>query len=132
MAWVTSLWLEGTSLQDLPPLPSSLPVGAAVTGRLESCALPPLLLLGCLGMWPQPLWPGTRIVGTISAVSLVPPPLCVPIYPCQMHRCMDLSSILLCWAEEPLLSYGCLTRCRLKGIDKGTIPQCYDAAITHP
>lgn len=29
-------------------------------------------------------------------------------------RCVDLSSILVCWAEVPL-SYGCFTRCSLKG-----------------
>ena len=48
----------------------------------------------------------------------------------QMYRCVDLSSVLVCWVEEPLLSYGCFTSCGLKSSDKGSISCCHDACVT--
>ena len=73
-----------------------LPVAmdATAVGRLGSCSLPPLMLLGSLGC---PLscysggwggWSGgARILGTTSAAFLDPPPLCVPVPP-SLHAQM--------------------------------------------
>ena len=49
-----------------------------------------------------------------------------------IHRCMGLFGILVCWAEETLLSYGCFTGWRLKGRDKESISLHHDAfSITY-
>lgn len=44
-----------------------------------------------------------------------------------MYRCVDFSDILVCWAETPLLSYGCFTSCGLKERDKRSLvpPWCW-------
>lgn len=47
-----------------------------------------------------------------------------------MTRCVELSRILVCWAEELLMTYGCFTGCRLKGRDKGSMSGLHDAGIT--
>lgn len=77
-----------------------LPVAmdATAVGRLRSCSLPPLMLLGSLGCWLSCYsgggwrgggwggggvegWSGgTRILGTTSAAFLDPPSLCVPVH----------------------------------------------------
>ena len=36
-----------------------------------------------------------------------------------MYRCVDLSGVLVCWAEKPMLSFGCFTSSRLDGRDRG-------------
>ena len=42
-----------------------------------------------------------RIMGSPPPCSLLPPPMYFSIH-LQMYRCVDLSGILVCWAEEPL------------------------------
>ena len=36
-------------------------------------------------------------------------------------RLVDLSRVLMCWADGPLLSYGCFTSYRMKRRDKGGV-----------
>ena len=50
----------------------------------------------------------------------------------QMYGCMDFSDVLVCRAEEHLLSYGYITGCRLKTRDKGIVSCCHDTDITLP
>ena len=62
------------------------------------------------------------------------PPLCIPLYVfrstyLQMYKHVSLSGVLVSWAEEPLLSYGCFTSCRLKGGDKGSVSHHDNADI---
>ena len=99
-------------------------------GRLESWALPPFCLLSSLGLWAQLLQLGVRIAGTTSTVHLVCL-LCVfqstHLY---MYRCVELFSIMVCWTEETLLSYGNFTGYTLKGWDKRSATGCRDADIT--
>ena len=42
----------------------------------------------------------TRISGTTSAVPLVQPLLCVQFTHLSIYRCMEISNVLVCWAEE--------------------------------
>lgn len=44
-------------------------------------------------------------------------PLCVPVAHLQLHRCVTLSGIWMCWAGKSLLNYGYFTSCRSKGRD---------------
>ena len=37
----------------------------------------------------------------------------------MMYRCVDLSGVLVCWAEKPILSFGSFTSSRLNGRDRG-------------
>lgn len=82
------------------------------------CTLTPPSLLNVLGLQaagalhPQPL-------------SLSSAPSCLP-YTFQyahfkMHQCVDLSGILVCCAEEPLLGSRCPTSCRFMGRYKGVV-----------
>lgn len=48
----------------------------------------------------------------------------------QIYKCVDLSSILVCWTEHPLLNHGCFTSFRWKERDKGSILLHNDADIT--
>ena len=58
---------------------------------------------------------GARITGTTSAAPPVLPPLHVPVHPpLDAEMCRALV-ILVCWAEEASLNYGCFTGFRLKG-----------------
>nr|XP_058929609.1 receptor activity-modifying protein 3 isoform X1 [Kogia breviceps] len=63
------------------------------------------------------------VSGTVAAKQLptltTTSPLCSPIF-----RCTDVwtFTVLLYWAEEPLLSCGCFTGYRSKGKDKGECP----------
>lgn len=47
-----------------------------------------------------------------------------------MYRCVEFSSILLCWEEAPLFSCRCFTGCRLKGRDKSNFLPCHVSDIT--
>lgn len=49
----------------------------------------------------------------------------------QMHWYVDLSGILVCWAEELLSGYRYLTSYRLKGRKKGIISLWDDAYVTY-
>lgn len=46
----------------------------------------------------------------------------------QIHWCMDLSGILVCWAVEPLLGYRSLTSCKFTRRYKGAVSFCPAAA----
>ena len=61
---------------------------------------------------------GSRLTGTTPAVLLNLPPLRVLVHPPLRDRCMQFSSILVCWAEAPWLSYMWFTCCRLKREEK--------------
>ena len=45
------------------------------------------------------------------------------------YRCVDLSIVLVCWAEETLLNYECFTSCRLKERGTGSVSCCYYANV---
>lgn len=45
---------------------------------------------------------------------------------------MDFSGVLVCRAEDHLLSYGYFTGCRLKTRDEGIVSCCRDIDITLP
>ena len=108
--------------------PTATAIWFPVVRRPVTCALSPLILLGSLGLWAQPLW---------QRVSQTPSPLflCVPLHymfqstHSYMFSCVQFSGVLLFGAEVLLLSYGCFTGCRLKRIDKGSISSEHDAAI---
>lgn len=55
------------------------------------------------------------IADTTSAVLIVPPSLCVPLYPLYVNRCVELSGVLVCWAKASLSYCGYFTGCILKG-----------------
>lgn len=48
---------------------------------------------------------GSGLTGTTSAVPLTLLPLCVLVHLPLRDRCVQFSSILVCWAEAPWLSY---------------------------
>ena len=98
---------------------SHFPVATGTTAarRLESCALLLLLLPSSLGLW---LSCHGRGLGSWALLPLIPQFRLLCVFQSthlQMYRCVDLSRVLVCWAEEPLLSYGCFTSRRLKGRD---------------
>lgn len=86
--WGVGCWVCGRMLElegwALPPLLSgSLSMGAAAAGRLESHALPFLVLPGSLGLWSQPLqlgcqdhrhWLPCPPISTSSMCSSILPP----------------------------------------------------------
>ena len=115
-SWCPVAW--GTDLQGLLPLPSSsLLAGGAVTRPPDSCVPPTQLLRLLRGSGPSYCGQGFRTTGTAFIVPLVLPPPCGPVHPPLDNRCVEFSSILLCGAESPLLSYGCFTGftgCRLR------------------
>ena len=80
-----------------------------------------------LGLWAQPPEPGGRDHRRCLHCSSGSTSSVFQSTQLQMYRYVELFSILLCWAEEHLLSNGCFTGCRLKGRDKGTVSSHYDA-----
>ena len=98
--------------------------------RPDLYALPLLLLLGFLGLWSQ-LWrqEGQDCKHHLCCFLSSTSPMCStpPLLDVQMW---ELFSILVCWEEQPLMSYRCFTGCRLKGRDKGSISCLHDADIT--
>lgn len=100
-----------------------------IARRLESC-VPPLLLPGSLQLQAQPSelvsW-GRRVClrSFFSSASS----LCSSLLTVRRTD-VDISDILVCWAEGLLLSYGCFTGWRLKGRDKGSVSCSRDACIT--
>lgn len=68
----------------------------------------------------------------ICCHCLVFPSSCL-FYSCQyshfqMFQHVDLSSVFVCWGEDPLLSYSCLT-CEFKRRNKGINSLCHNADI---
>ena len=59
------------------------------------------------------------VSGATTAAPLVPCPQEIQSTQLQMYRCMGLSGILVCCAENPLLVYRCPTGCNLEMRDKG-------------
>ena len=116
-----------------------LPVAmdATAVGRLGSCSLPPLMLLGSLGC-PLSCYSGGGGGGLGAPGSWAPPLLlswthflCVSQSPhLYMHKCLGISSILGCWVKAPLLGYWHFFGCRLAGRDKECILFCHDADVT--
>lgn len=121
-----------TRVMGLPTLVSWFPMsmGDTVARRPKSCFPTPLLLLvlwGCglsfHGWGPgsqalHPLFPQFCLLFVLQPTSL------------QMNIFVGLSGILVCWntlAEEPLLTYGYHTSCRLNWRDKGSVSCCHDA-----
>lgn len=43
---------------------------------------------------------GNGVGGGTSAVPPVPTPLCVSVHHFQLYRCMDFSSVLVCWVRR--------------------------------
>ena len=123
-------------MQGLLPLPSSsLLAGGAVTRPPDSCVPPTQLLRLLPGSGPSYCGQGFRTTGTAFIVPLVLPPPYGPIHPPLDNRCVEFSSILLCGAESPLLSYGCFTGftgCRLRGRDKRSVSHPCDVDVTLP
>ena len=106
------------------PAQLSVAMGTTAPGKPESFALPPLLLLGSLGL------------GLGKGVGLqIPPPIFSQFhlpymfqFTCfYMYEYMKSSSILVCWEEAPLLSFSYFTGCKFKG---GDISLYHDADIT--
>ena len=60
----------------------------------------------------------SRLTGTTPAILLNLPPLRVLVHPPLRDRCVQFSSILVCWAEAPWLSYMWFTCYRLKREEK--------------
>lgn len=105
-------------------------VAAAAAQSPELCAPPLLLLSGSLGLQAQPPSRRTRI----AVLPPLFPQFCL-FYEfisthLQMYKRVDLSSILMCWAAEPLLNYACFTSYRQKGRGKGTVSYYHNADIT--
>ena len=106
--------------------------------------MPPLLLVPCGHRWccdretavtcalfccSWALW-GCRLIHHRRGMGSQAPPILFPIStssmcpsttppPFLMYRCVDLSGVLACWAEKPMLSFGCFTSSRLNGRDRG-------------
>lgn len=63
-----------------------------VTGRLKSCML---------SLWgTRVVVMGNRVGGGTSAVPSVPTTLCFSVHHFQLYRCVDLSSVLVCWVRR--------------------------------
>ena len=90
-----------------------VPVAAGTTLAVRSvwCVLPPLKLPSSLGLQVQPMLLGVWDYKHHLHCSMVPPPLGGPVHPPLDIRCAGFSHDLVCWAQVPLLSYGCFTRC---------------------
>lgn len=71
------------------------------------------------GLWTQPLlFPWFCLLCVFQSTQL------------QIYRYMDLSGILLCWAEQPSLSYVCFTSNILKERNKGIISCGHDPHVS--
>ena len=117
--WVSS-WLEGQGHRSCGCYSVSVGRDTTEAGRLVLCGLPPLKLLEFLGLWvhlPQlKVWDGRRFF--LCPLTCL---LCVAQSThLQVYRLVEFSSILVCWAESPLLSCGYFTGCRWKARDKGS------------
>ena len=103
----------------LPPLGLDSQVPPLWEVGLESHALPPLLLLGSLGLQAQLRWLGGQ--GYRHCLS------CSPDFTSSMSSSLPTfrytnvgnSAFPVCWVEEPSLSCGCFPGCGLKGRNKG-------------
>lgn len=123
--WVLMTWGRGAGVVGTTVAWFSLAAGTATAGTLELCVSLPLLLLGSSGLCAHPLWPegqdyGHHLHCSLGSTSCYQPsPTFNLAIHLRMYRCVDLSGLSVCWAEEPLLNYECFTSCRLKGRDKG-------------
>ena len=78
-----------------------VPIGTGAARRLKLCLLSLLLPQGSLGLQVQQLWPGGWDQG--HCVRCSPSFYLLYVFQCthlHMHRCVDLSSILLCWVGK--------------------------------
>lgn len=111
---------------------AQLPVatGAGAAGTPESYVPLLLLLLGSLKLWAQLPWSE----GWDCRQAPIPlfPRFCLLYFSSPTFRCTDVWTfpVLLCLAEEPLLSCGRFTRYRSKGKDKGSFPLHHVSDVT--
>ena len=118
--WWVPLWLEECGHRPLCCCcPITMARSANVARCLESCVLPPLLLLGSLGLWallPQPgSWDCRHCLCSFSGSVFS---MCSSL---PTFRCTDvwISGILRCWAEVPLLRADVLVVADWRGETKG-------------
>lgn len=102
-----------------------------VVWGLELWTLSLLLLPYLLGLWAQSGQPRNWGYRRHPCSSFPLLPLCISIHPpsdALTSQDVDLSGILVCWADEPFLGCRCPTSCRLKDRDKGinlTLSWCW-------